>query len=113
MLGSSIITDQISGQMEYRRKEMPKASEKSIVFRAKATTLNQYSQRASHGIVKQMIETAPVPIVVANQLGEKCLTTRRHPWSFFEGAGGRDVVGSELVSGVWRSSFFSLPFVTG
>jgi hypothetical protein len=42
-----------------------------------------------------MTATTPVPIVVANHDGEKLRTTRRQPWSFFDGVFGGIVAGSD------------------
>lgn len=95
LLGSWIMTVQISGQMVYLKKDIPNASEKSAVFKTKKTMPRMRSHSAFHGIVTKMLATIPVPIVIANHDGEKFRTMRRHPSSFFEGAEGFWVRGFE------------------
>ena len=90
LVGSAIMTAQISGYKVYRRVEMTRAKVKRIVFRTKKTTESQYSQSALKGIVMSRRETMPVPIVTENQDGEKLRTTRRQPTSYFDGVGSGD-----------------------
>jgi hypothetical protein len=87
LVGSAIITAQISGYKVYRTTDMPKAKVKRIVFRTKKATESQYSQSALKGMVMSRRETMPVPMVTENHDGEKLRTTRRQPTSYFDGVG--------------------------
>ena len=50
-----------------------------IVLRPKKITDSQYSHRALKGILYRRSDTMPVPIVTANQDGEKLRTILRQP----------------------------------